>query len=462
MKKHHIPLLPALLLATSATHAGPAIEHWVQPSGAQVYLVQSRHIPMLDVQLDFDAGERRSGAGRAGLASATASMLSLGTAAWSEHAAMDENQISEAWASLGASFGCGANGERTSCRLRTLTAPELLQRSVRQAAHQLAAPTFDAAIWQRERERWAQSIREALTRPGPVAARAFDAAVYTTHPYAASTTPATLAAITPDDLRAFWRRAWQPCQARISLVGHATRAQADAIASALLAGLHEGKANPATCPTQPAVPEVPPLPKASAQHIPMASAQTHVLIGQPGYTRSDPDFFPLLVGNHILGGGGFTSRLMHQVREQRGLVYGISSSFEPGLHAGAFTISLQTRPDQAKEAAALAQRIIASFVQSGPTEKELQAAKDNLIGSFPLRLDSNAKLLANTANIAWHKLPLDYLDHWTEQVQAVTIAEIRRAFARVLQPARMVTITVGPKENATAASAPEKNKQKNK
>ena len=190
----------------------------------------------------------------------------------------------------------------------------------------------------------------------------------------------------------------------------------------------------------------------------MASAQTHVLIGQPGYTRSDPDFFPLLVGNHILGGGGFTSRLMHQVREQRGLVYGISSSFEPGLHAGAFTISLQTRPDQAKEAAALAQRIIASFVQSGPTEKELQAAKDNLIGSFPLRLDSNAKLLANTANIAWHKLPLDYLDHWTEQVQAVTIAEIRRAFARVLQPARMVTITVGPKENATAASAPEKNK----
>ena len=441
MRKH---LFPTLLLACSAAHAGPVIEHWVQPSGAQVYLVQSHRIPMLDVQIDFDAGSRREAAGQSGLASATASMLSLGSGAYGTLPAQDENQMGEAWADLGASFGCSAGGERTSCRLRTLTAPDLLQRSVQQAAQQLAAPAFDAALWQRERERWSQSIRESLTRPGPVAARAFDAAVYTTHPYAASASPETLARISTDDLRVFWRRYWQPCHARISFVGKATRQEADAIARELLAGLPA----PETCPTLPAVPGVPPLAKAQAQHIPMPSAQTHVLIGQPGHTRRDPDFFPLLVGNHILGGGGFTSRLMHQVREERGLSYSVGSSFAPGLHEGAFTIGLQTRPDQAADAAALAQRILEDFVRTGPTEQELQAAKDNLTGSFPLRLDSNAKLLANTANIAWNGLPLDYLDHWTERVNAVTAADVQRAFARVLQPQRMVRVTVGPADTA--------------
>ena len=446
-------LLPATLLLAASAHAGPVIEHWVQPGGAQVYLVQSHRIPMLDVQIDFDAGSRRDAAGQSGLAEATASILALGSGAYGALPARDENQLGEAWADLGASFGCGAGGERTSCHLRTLTDGDLLARSVQQAAQQLAAPAFDAALWQRERERWSQSIRESLTRPGPVAARAFDAAVYTTHPYAASTTPESLARISTDDLRAFWRTHWQPCQARISFVGKATRAQADAIATELLAGLAKNAPADASCPTPPAVPEVPPLHKAQAQHIVMPSAQTHVLIGQPGYTRRDPDFFPLLVGNHILGGGGFTSRLMHQVREQRGLSYSVGSSFEPGLHAGAFTIGLQTRPDQAAAAAQLAQRIVEDFVRTGPTEEELQAAKDNLTGSFPLRLDSNAKLLANTANIAWNGLPLDYLDHWTERVQAVTARDIQRAFARVLQPGRMVRVTVGPADTGEKNTA---------
>ena len=119
------------------------------------------------------------------------------------------------------------------------------------------------------------------------------------------------------------------------------------------------------------------------------------------------------------------------------------SYFSPGLHAGAFSVGLQTRPDQAEQALQVSREVVAAFVADGPTPDELQAAKDNLIGGFALRIDSNRKLLDNVANIAWNQLPLDYLDTWTRQVEAVTAADVRAAFARKLQPQRMVTVVVG-------------------
>jgi len=150
-----------------------------------------------------------------------------------------------------------------------------------------------------------------------------------------------------------------------------------------------------------------------------------------------------LVGNYILGGGGFVSRLTNEVREKRGLSYSVYSYFSPGLHAGAFTIGLQTRPDQADQALQVSREVLTRFVADGPTETELQAAKDNLIGGFALRLDSNRKLLDNVANIAWNALPLDYLDHWTQHVQQITVADIKAAFQRKLQPGKMVTVVLG-------------------
>jgi zinc protease len=191
------------------------------------------------------------------------------------------------------------------------------------------------------------------------------------------------------------------------------------------------------------VPEVAALTAPVVKEIPFASAQAHVLMGQPGYKRSDPDYFPLLVGNYILGGSALVSRLPLEVREKRGLSYSVSSNFSPGLHAGAFTIGLQTRPDQAKEALQVSKDVLARYVAEGPTEAEMKAAKDFLIGGFPLLIDSNRKLLENVANIAWNNLPLDYLDTWTAHVQAVTIADVKAAFARKLHPDRMVTVIVG-------------------
>jgi len=152
------------------------------------------------------------------------------------------------------------------------------------------------------------------------------------------------------------------------------------------------------------------------------------------------------VGNYILGGGGFVSRLTHEVREKRGLSYSVYSYFSPGQHAGAFTLGLQTRPDQAAQAVKVSQDVVADFVANGPLDAELKAAKDNLIGGFALRIDTNRKLLDNIANIAWNQLPLNYLDTWTQQIEKVTAADIKAAFARKLQPQKMVTVVLGAGE----------------
>jgi zinc protease len=440
------------LFGLQSAHAAIPIQHWTQPSGAQVFLVESPTIPMLDVQLDFDAGNRRDPASQAGLADVTALLAGKGVAAREGAPSLDENQLGEAWADLGASFGGGAGNDRMSFNLRTLTQPDLLSKSVALAARELGDSAWPDEVWQRERQRISAAIKEARTRPGTIAGLAFAKAVYGDHPYGYETTPESLARIHVGDMKAFYASHIQPCRAKISLVGAVNRAQADAIVTQLLARLPQAPSG-AACPALPPVPEVAPLTAPVEERIPFDSAQAHVLMGQPGYKRNDPAFFAMLVGNHILGGGGFTSRLTEQVREKRGLSYSVYSYFSPGLHAGAFTVGLQTRPDQVDEAVRVSREVVRDFVANGPTEKELQAAKDNLIGGFALRLDSNRKLLDNVTNIAWNNLPLDYLEHWTERVQKISTADIKTAFQRVLQPERMVTVVVG---GAPAQAAPKK------
>jgi len=430
-----------LVFYLGSAAAGIPIERWVQPSGAEVYLVSSPAIPMLDVQIDFDAGSRRDPPAQAGLASIMAAMSAKGVQAGGPaEPALDENALSEAWADLGASLGASAGADRLSFSLRSLSYPDLLARAVQLAARQMGQPAFPDAVWQSERERLKASLREANTRPATLASRAFNRAVYGSHPYGQEMTEATLAAIGVADLQAL-QRTLLPCRARVTLVGAVTRPQADALVQTLLSRLPPGP--PGACPSLAPVPEVAALTQPSEQRIAFDSAQAQVLFGQPGFARADPDFFALTVGNYVLGGGGFVSRLTAEVREQRGLTYGVYSYFSPGLHAGAFTVGLQTRPDQAAAALQLARDVVARFVAEGPTEAELRAAKDNLVGGFALRIDTNRKLLDNVANIAAHRLPLDYLDTWTRQVEQVTVAQVRAAFARKLQPDRMATVVLG-------------------
>jgi zinc protease len=407
-------------------------------------------LPIVDVQVDFDAGSRRDPAPQAGLASVTSAMVEKGVRAGKNgEPALDQNALGEAWADLGASFDVSAGTDRTSYSLRTLSDPALLNKAVALASREIGEPAFPDDVWLRERERINAAIKEANTKPATVAGRAFAQAVYGVHPYGQEVTEETLARIDTAAMRQRYQQLIVPCRAKLSIVGAVTRAEAETIATTLLSRLP----GPEACTPLPAVAPVAALTAPKDERISFDSAQAHVFIGQPGYPRKDPDHFALTLGNYVLGGGGFVSRLMNEVREKRGLTYSIYSGFAPGLEAGAFRVGFQTRPDQAEEAVKMSREVLAKFVAEGPTASELKAAKDNLIGGFPLLLDSNRKLIGNVANIAWHDLPLDYLDTWTARMNAVTAADVKAAFQRKLQPERMVTVVVGGKEAKTTAKA---------
>lgn len=429
-------------LMTQSAWALLPIEQWTQSSGAKVWLVQSPGIPMVDVQIDFDAGSRRDPQDKVGLASSVAMMASKGITASGEAPALDENGLGQAWADLGANFGANAGRDSFTYGLRSLTQPDLLQRAVALAARQIATPSWPEAVWQRDRQRWQAALKEADTRPGTVLSKTFRKDVYGNHPYGYETTGETLSRIDISGMKAFHRGLIAACRAKVSVVGAVSREQADTLVKQLLAPLQTVNGDN-KCDALPAIPKIEDLKAPITKSIPFQSAQAHVVIGQPGIARNSPDFLAVMVGNHILGGGGFTSRLTEQVREKRGLSYSVSSDFSPGLDRGAFVIGLQTRPDQTAEAVKVSQDVLRQFIAGGPTEKELKAAKDNLIGGFALRVDSNSKLLGNVANIALNGLPLDYLEHWTDRLQALTVKDVREAMQRMVQPERMVTVTVG-------------------
>ncbi len=434
-------LTSAAALTGLGAQAAIPIQHWTLPNGAKIYLGAVSTLPIVDVQLDFDAGSRRDPDAQAGLAGVSADMVEKGIRAVGDAPAMDQNALGEAWADLGAEFGVGAGGERTSFTLRSLSDPKLLDKAVALAARVIGEPAFPDDVWQRERERLSAAIKEANTKPGVVAARNFAHAVYGSNPLGQETDETTLARIDVATMRTRYAQLMLPCRAKLSIVGAVTRAQADTIATALLARLPQA----ATCAALSSIPQVAALSAPKIERIPFESAQAQVVIGQPGYRRDDPDHFALSLGNYVLGGGGFVSRLTEQVREKRGLTYSIYSGFAPGFEAGAFRIGFQTRPDQADEAVRVSREVLAKFVADGPTEAELKAAKDNVVGGFPLLLDSNKKLLGNIANIAWYDLPFDYLDTWTKRMNAITVADVKAAFSRKLQPERMVTVIVGAK-----------------
>lgn len=424
-------LVAALLaVATAAAHAALPIEHWTTSTGARVYFVRADTIPMLDVRIDFDAGARLDPPGKTGLASLTAAMLSRGIEG------ADEAQIAERFARLGARRGAAASDDRANVSLRTLIGEGRDERAIELLAAIVSRPVFPESVLVRERQRVIQAIREAETKPETIAQRNFDAALYGAHPYAAHATPETVAAISRDDLVAFHRAHYGARDAVVSMIGAIDRARAEQIAERLVRDLPAGG-------EARNLPEVRPLERAEERRIEHPATQSHILIGQPAVARGDPDYFPLLVGNYVLGGGGFVSRLYEEVREKRGLAYSVYSYFSPKLQPGPFTIGLQTAKEQTDVALGVVRDTLGRFLVEGPTEEELAAAKANLVGGFALRIDSNAKILDHLALIGFYRLPLDYLDRWTERVEAVTLERVRDAFARVLDAQRMVTIVVG-------------------
>lgn len=418
-----------LTLATLSAQAGLTIQNWTTANGTRVYFVESRALPIVDVQVDFRAGGTEVAPGKAGLAGLTRGLLDAGAGE------LDEDAIANRVADLGAQIGGGADMDRASVSLRTLSSPVEREGAVALLATLIQRPTFPAAAVEREKSRSIAGLKESDTQPDAILSRRFAAAVFPDHPYGRLPSADSMASLNREDLVDFHRRHYTAAGAVVSIVGDVSRSEAEAIATRLTGALPVGEA-----PVQPADAT---LAVGQTIRVPHPSAQAHIAVGQPGIRRGDPDFFPLVVGNYILGGGGFVSRLTREVREKRGYAYSVYSYFSPQRSAGPFQIGLQTKGSQADDALKVVSETLGTFLKDGPTEGELKAAKENLVNGFALRLDSNRKMLEQVAVIGSYGLPLDYLDTYRAKVSAVTAAQIRDAFRRHVSPERLVTVVVG-------------------
>ena len=425
--------LVMLLGGTLAAHASPRIKHWNLDNGARVLFVESHEIPMVQITAVFDAGAARDTSDKSGLATLTNRLLREGAGG------LNADQIADAFEDKGAEFGADSQRDMAIASLRSLSDRELLTPSVKLFAQLLMAPSFPQASLERERQRALIGLQQSAQSPADVASKAFYRALYADHPYAHQPEGSVtgLKAIVRDDLIAFHGRRYVGANAVLAIVGDVSVREARRIARHVLGGLPAGEHAPA----------LPPIPEATAGAKPLRisfpSSQSHILVGTPGIARPDPDYFPLYVGNHILGGSGLVSRLSEEVREKRGLAYSAYSYFTPMRERGPFFMGLQTRNDQSARALQVMRETLEKFVTDGPTEKELEAAKKNLTGGFPLRLDSNSKIADNLAVIGFYGLPLDYLDTYISRVEAVTVTQVHEAFLRRIQPSRMVTVIVG-------------------
>jgi zinc protease len=425
-------LYPVLLLATAPAFASPQIQHWQSKSGAQVYYVEDHSLPMLDVAVNFPAGSGFDRAAQSGLASFTFGMLDHGAQG------LSEDDISKKLADIGADMGGSFDQDRAGINLRTLSNAEQRKQALSVMAAVLQTPTFPNAVIEREKATVLAALQESETRPEAIAAKAFGKAVFGNHPYGlpAGGEIATVKKFTRNDIIAFYREHYAARAAVVALMGDVSRPEAEAIAEQLTAHLPAGGAATEVAPVTLQI-------KASEQRIAHPATQSHILIGAPGISRTDPDYFTLYVGNYILGGGGFASRLMAEVREKRGLAYSVYSYFIPMQQPGQFQIGLQTKKESADQALTLVRSTLQDFIDKGPTEKDLAAAKDNIIGGFALRIDSNRKILDYLSVIGFYHLPLTYLDDFTGKVQQVTVGQIHDAFGRRVHPDKMATVVVG-------------------
>jgi zinc protease len=435
VKKIQILILAVSSLVAFNSNAAVKIQQWQTSTGAEVYFVENHDLPIVDLSVNFVAGSARDTAETSGLAGVTRYLMTLGAAG------MTDETISNKMADVGAILSGSFDADRAAFKLRTLSSEREKTQALDVFTKVLQQPDFSEAVLAREKARIISGLQESATQPESISNKAFMAALYGNHPYSLDESGEidTVVKIKREDLQSFYNQFYGAKGAVVAIIGDLTREQANAIAEKVTSGLPKAEL------AQPIAAVTPPT-QATEQRIAHPASQSHILLGYTGIKRGDPDLFPLYVGNYILGGGGFVSRLTEEVREKRGLVYSVYSYFMPMAALGPFQIGLQTKKDQAEDALKLVRETLNNFIKKGVTEKELKAAKDNIIGGFPMRIDSNGKILDYLAMIGFYKLPLSYLDDYNEKVASVTTAQIKDAFNRRLKPENFVTVIVGAPE----------------
>ena len=421
-----------LIFAISAqAQTAPRIEHWRSDSGTPVFFIAAPQIPMLDIQVMLDAGNSRDGA-LPGLSQITHSLLNTGAGG------LDADAIAQQFEDVGAIYSAAVLLDRSTISLRTLVEPEWREQALATFVTVLGQPKFPEAQLERRREQMQVALKKLQEDPGATAKQAFYQAVYSDHPYSSpiAGTENSLAAITRADVERFYRTFFTSGGAVVAMVGAIDRNEAEAISNRITQALPRGPApNPLPAPTA--------VTEAKTVTIPHPSEQAHVLIGQQGVARGEAFHFPLYLGNYTLGGGGFSSRLMQEIRNNQGLAYSVYSYFFPLRLCGPFRMGFQTHKDQVDLALKTAYAELRRFVDDGPTREELEHSRNSMVLGFPLRIADNASMIDYLAMIGYYRLPLDYLDAWTARIQSISHEQIVTAFQSRLDPDQMITVIVG-------------------
>lgn len=423
--------LPLFLLWPSLLWAELNIQHWQTNNGSRVYFVETHDLPMVDIRVVFDAGSAREGK-KYGLASMTNVLMPAGSKNYTE------DQLAATFEDNGAEFSNVSLRDMSVFTLRSLSDSELLTPVTDALSDILLNPAFPQEAFDRDLKRALVGLKAEEQNQGTVTSKVFMQTLYNEHPYAHSPsgTLETMQSLTREDLAIFHSKLFSGKNSIVVIVGDLDLVAAKNLANKLVGRLPEGE-------TPKDLPEAKLVSTAIKVETEFPSSQSHILIGQPGIKRNDPDYFPLYVGNHVLGGSGLVSRISKEIRENRGLAYSAYSYFNPMREAGPFLIGMQTKNENKSEGLEVIKTLIRDFIKNGPTKEELQHAKSNIIGGFPLRLDSNKKQAEYVAMIGFYNLPLDYLNTFSAKVKEVSLEEIQDAWQRRILPEKFVTVTVG-------------------
>ena len=423
-------LFVAFFIMSFSALANVKIESWYTENGAKVMYVEAKQLPMLDIEMTFDAGSARDGKVW-GLASMTSGLLGTTTSK------LNEEQVSETFNAIGAQIGSGVTKDSASISLRTLTRPQIMQTALTTFESLVSDTQFSQDIFDREIQRLKVGLKQKAFKPQVISNDKLWETLYANHPYGHPTsgTLDSVEQIDIDKIKAFYKQFYVASNAVVSIVGNVDKAKAKAIANQLTANLPKGTKPPGLL-----------TPKLEHQQetikIDFDSTQTYYSLAQLGIERGNPDYVPLFVGNHLFGGAGFGSLLMEEVREKRGLVYSVYSYFAPQKVTGPFLIGLSTKNASALEADKVVRETLDAFLKDFSEEK-LQAIKDNLIGGWPLRMDNNGKILGYISMIGFYDLPLDYLDTFPKLIKQVTKQDVLQAWQKHIKPNNMLEIMVG-------------------
>jgi zinc protease len=422
-------LITILIFFSNFASANLNIQHWESSNEARIYFIENHDLPIVDINVDFRAGSVRDTKQKSGLASLTNHMMVLGSGG------VNEEDLANQFIDLGAQLNSSFDQDKSGFSVRTLT--EKRSEAIDLLTLVLHKPNFDKDILEREKKRYIASISQSETMPGSIASKAFNKALYGEHPYGLSSSGEveTIRKISKKDLNNFYKNNYFSNELSIVIVGDISRKEAEELGNKISSGFTQSKI---TSPI-PLVKEL----KGQDIRISHPAKQAHLYYGAPIIKRGDPDFLALYLGNYILGGGGFVSRLTQVIREDRGLAYSVYSYFMPYIEKGPFQIGVQTKKNQVDQAKKLIDKTVAEFIKNGPKSQELKRAKDFMIGGFPLKLDSNKSILEYVSMMAFYKYPLDYLDTFTDKIDKISSEEIKSAFQRRVDMSKFSTVIVG-------------------